>query len=266
MLAKVNILFLSGMILFSGNGAAIASEDNPWAMDEPANRQKPYYDLGSGAGSGPFVPPTGAQAGAKPPSALPGLHGNVERGDRFFGYAGPQSGAGAAGSGQMENGQPAPGQSAPDWPASGRSAGETGGQSRTFQDEPPGGGVRFKGRLYGSFPPLEKKSTERERQEWQAFQRFKARQKKRQSSGFANVAPPPVPEPGSRLIYPYAGYGLAPGYDPGAYGAGGYGLPGFAPGPYYGVGGLFPGMPGPLYGPVPVDPGILGLTLPGVMW
>ena len=243
---------------------AIASDDNPWSMDEPADQQQPYFDLSTGGAGGSFARDQKSDHGPQSrflgksdranetiiPKSYP-LGGSAAAGqgaqksdkEQYFGYAGPQPKIGQGHFGPTDSSQfgafpPA------------RSGGYN--KKRSAGTGGSGKGVQFGGKSYGAFPPKEAAPVDAIQQQWQAFLKSRANSQRNKSSAFANVAPPPIPEPVPQSSYSYRGYGtrIAPGY-----GASGYGLGG------YGPGGLGAG-----YGPMLGNPGMPGPTMPGFMW
>lgn len=254
MLSRRNILFFVLLSLPVGIVPGIASDDNPWSMDEPADGQQSYFDLSRDrAGNWPDQGLQGDRYSGSEflsgksekrkkitgnsPFDRRGRTGKSGSGhqEQLFGYAGPRPGADQQGT---SGGVPRYGAYPPEDSHSGKSAGARQSAGET-------GSVRFGGKLYGAFPPGEEKPMNTERQEWLAFKAQRERLRKRQSEAFSNRLPPPVPEPAPQQIRPYGGYGQLPGY-------GVYGVPGAG-----GVG---------QYGLLPVDPLVPGLMIPGLMW
>ena len=242
--------FLIAVVLSMGSQVVIASDDNPWSMDVPGAGQQPYYDL-NGTSIGGFV--EGNQRGGNKiaprapmkddranesiiPKSLPsGEHmgwqsapGKGHR-DEVYGYAGPQSGP------RILEQMPA---------------------ART------GNSVRFGGKIYGAFPPTGARTEKRRNQNPANIQGNARGVQRQQSSAFANVPPPPIPDAAPRaqiLPFPY-GYGRTQGYGT-PYGTRIAPNAGSAPS---GSGGLSYGSRG---GPTLSNPGMpRGVFGPGFMW
>jgi hypothetical protein len=268
-----NILVLVVILLSSGNEMAIAGDDNPWSMDEPGGRQS-YYDLNSGETDNAFLPQqkTVGQArhlalpsGKRPnestvsksvdPSGRKSWQSGPGKGDReqYFGYAGPEPRI------HQRNVVPMDRSRFGKFPSLSGSGGDkaTAGMSTRMN-----GSVQFRGQSFGAFPPLDNRKVDRENQRGQAVWRDLQKRRQRPLSAFANVPPPPVPDPVPERVFPYAGYGRVPGVqvpygtglapDPGAFG--------------YGAGLVYGPSGSSLANPGLVDPGMLGLPAPGFMW
>jgi hypothetical protein len=266
MLSNHNILLLIGILLFSGSSVAIADDDNPWIMDESSNRQQPYFDLSAGGAGGSSA--EGQKSGQSSqlqllgrsgraresivPKSAPFNRGQVgsdkEDRDQYFGYAGPQPKI------RQRDLEPTDRNRFGTFPPVSGMVDERRNSSMSARS---GSSVQYGGKSYGAFPPKEGRPIDRERQDWRAFQAQRARQRQRQARAFGNVAPPPVPEPAPMYAYPSLGNGMRPGYGTG------YGT-GIAPSYGNGANGL--GGLGAGYGPSLVDPGMLGMTMPGFMW
>ena len=120
------------------------------------------------------------------------------------------------------------------------------GEMETKPSVQADGTVRFGGRIFGAFPPLEQR---------------RKRQEKPASDEFANKPPLPVPPPVAERRVPAP----APYSSPYGYGTG------------YGSWPVFPGWGAGVYGPydpygygssgvATLDPGQLGLAPPGFAW
>lgn len=253
-----------GLLLALGGTAAIASDDNPWRMESPAESRQ-YVRPGDVVRS-PDTPVWGMQGDRQTEQPYFDLNRNgLQKRD---GYRQPQQSpayAGDAAGGrtvqgiwpaQPEGGRravPAPGQR-PDTPPAERRVFDGGrltedygyagpdrdygagdGRGLTapqYGDFPPlegsnrrngggtGAGVEFGGQYYGAFPPLERKPAGQDRRQRWDQTGVTTESGRERTSEFANVPPPPVPDPVPDEAYPHAGYGVTPGY-----GAGRYGLP-----------------------------------------
>ena len=240
MLSYRHISFLIAGVLLIVSPVAIASDENPWSMDAPGEGQQPYYDLNS-SGPGGFVdsgqravdgvPPRSFSSGqpaneSTVPKSLPngeriGWQSAPGKGsrDEVYGYAGPQ----------VERPQ-----------RDRRSTARI------------GKGIRFGGKNYGAFAPIEPRANVHQRQPAQNIQGNVQGIQRSRAKAFANVPPPLIPDaaPAARLLpYPYGGYGRSPGY----------GLPyGTRIAPYAGNGAQGPTLSNP-----GMPPGAFG---PGFMW
>lgn len=254
-----NICLWVAALLFSASHVVIASEDNPWRMEESGERQQPYDNLNVEGAGGPFNQGQGMSGRAEPSPRQWGNRQNesivpkssVPKGsktwqsgpgkghrDEVYGYAGPQPKIRQRNYETMDRSR---------FGAFPPVKGMDGGRQSNGAPQQKRDGVQIGGRSYGAFPPLESRQRNRERQQRQKALRENLRRLRLQSSEFANVPPPPIPDPVPERArpYPYSGYGSVPGYGTG-----------FATGL---------GM-GTRYGPSLVDPGMLGLTAPGFGW
>ncbi len=212
----------------------MASEDNPWRMDDPDQGVPSNYTLNnrggfdgskrawgafpstsqenrkSGYGSGETIVPktrsgsaflkgTGVASQERTWQVAPGKTAR----DAFFGYAGPQpKKAGKSRAAPRFGAFP---------PANGRFEG-----TPSFRIiKPSQGGIQFGGKFYGAFPPLGGRARQRQRQQ-KLFRQKKHHLRQLPDVAFPNILPPPVPAPlpeqGS--VSPYPGAALPLGVPP----------------------------------------------------
>ncbi|MCP4935274.1 MAG: hypothetical protein GY927_13975 [bacterium] len=206
MLSYRLISFLIAVVLPMGSHDVIASDDNPWSMDEPGEGQHSYYDLnGTSSGSfvggnqgignkiAPHVPMKGDRANESTiRKTLPGgerkgwqsAPGKAHR-DEIYGYAGPQSGPQA-------------------WPPI----------TEQLPTARIGRGMEFGGKIFGAFPPTGERTKKRHMQKFPNIQGNVQGVQGQRAGAFANVLPPPIPDaaPSGRILpYPYVEYGREQG-------------------------------------------------------
>jgi len=201
------------MILLLGSGRLMASEDNPWRMDDPDQGVPFNYTLNnrgdfesskrawgafpsttqenrnSGSGSGETIVPktrSGSALSKGTGSASQGRTWQVAPGktarDEIFGYAGPQpKKAGKS-------------QAAPRFGAFPPANGHLEGAPSFRMIKPSQGGIQFGGKFYGAFPPLDDRASQRQRQQ-RVFRQKKNSLRKLPDVAFPNILPPPVPAP-----------------------------------------------------------------------
>ncbi len=201
------IIFAILTMLFLGSGGAVASDDNPWRMDDtdqgdPSSFRlhkrggqeglKPAWEGGSiGSQNGApghrpgetIVPKTGAGGADHFPQERTWQVGPGKTArDEIFGYAGRQP---------EETGErQAPSRFGAFPPANGRF--ETTPSFRTIK--PSQGGIQFGNKFYGAFPPLDDRASKRRRQQRPPGQNKYHRQMPPRVT-FPNILPPPVPAP-----------------------------------------------------------------------
>ena len=259
-----NILYFIGLLIFQGGGVAIASDENPWSMEEPDDKSQLYFDLNDGrVNSSVSAKPGFVQSRDGKPKKQ-GQHlkgtrrtmapspggqklnssvGKRQGGNQFFGYSGSQTNANI--------GKTDPGPT--DHNRFGAFPSENGHVKEATQGTPDRtpGGVQFKGKSFGAFAPKEKGPEQNLRLQLQKNLIERQRLLRQGASGFANVLPAPIPDVVPQAVFPYPypnpRYGPLPGYGSGT------GLP-------FPLGG---GVPGNNTGSLRVDPGRYGFSPPG---
>ena len=265
MLSTRNILLLIAVLLPAGGSLAIASDENPWSMDEPGQGQQPYYDLNGGSASGPIdprFPVIGRRANETTvPKSLPsgepfGWQSAPGKGHRneIYGYAGPQPNRG------QSNTDPTDETRFGTFPSVSGTVGRTGTRQQYGTPATKSGGVRYRGKSFGAFPPIGSRAGQPKQPQKSppSIQRNAPVGQKQGITAFSNSLPSPIPEPAPKRVlpYPYVGYGAPLGYGR-QYGTG-FAVPGMgAPGLGYGSGRA------PAFSNPGIPPGVFG---PGFMW
>jgi len=224
----------NGGVNIDGQGAHSLSKDA--ASSRSAETTAPDRELGQQLGR-KLGRQLKSDDGRNPSRGRPGGFGQKQYGAAYqngaFGYSGAQRGpmrplpsAGAKGSKGATEGRPQGSAVFGRFPPM---PGKEGGR-REQADK----AVRFDGRIYGAFPPLEKQPTLKDRRQGRFAPKTGLNARGYRASEFNNVPPPPAPPPPPGSLYPRWEYGAPP---PG--GAYGDGLPGALFNP------LAPGLGGP---------------------
>ena len=271
MLSTRNILLLIAVFLSAGGSLAIASDENPWSMDEPGQEQQPYYDLNGGGAGGPVeprLPVIGKRANEitvrkslpyGKPFGWQSAPGKEHR-DEIYGYAGPQPSRVQSNTGPTDETRFGAFPTVSGTGGRTETGGRIGARQQYGTPATKSGGVRYKGKSFGAFPPIGSRAGQKKQpqQSPPRIQRNAPVGQKQATRAFSNRLPSPIPEPAPERIlpYPYVGYGAPLGYGT-QYGTGlaapGMGMPGLG----YGSGRA------PAFSNPGIPPGVFG---PGFMW
>ena len=238
------ILIAIVISLLAGSEKSVASDDNPWRMDDPDQGVPSQYDLQrkkdqerSFQAGGSKVSPeyeernklrrpgetvvpksrsgslgSGAANSNDPGRSWQAAPGKRAR-DEVFGYAGPQPG----GTAKSRN---VPGFGAFPSLDEGRARRRSPEDKKSLQ-----GGFQFGGKFYGAFPSMDNRASDIERRQ-RRLREQNRRAGNRPQAVLPNVLPPliPAPVPGWSYYNPYPGMVLPPAVPP---------FPGSTKGPAY---------------------------------
>ena len=190
MSSATNILYLIALFVIIGSGAAFASDDNPWSMQETDDKPGLYFDLDGRVAAGPLGQTPKETSRAKSPAlkgraTSSGASGKQNR-DQLFGYSGAPPKKRQVGPEKIDAGR---------FGAFPSQDGSTKEAMKSGSPTTAKGGIQFGGKSFGAFPPKEKKADRDLRHKLQKNLMERQRLLQQGSSGFANVLPRPIPAP-----------------------------------------------------------------------